>query len=231
MRVLITRPEEDAASFAALLKARGHEAVLAPLMHVHFHTGPEIVLGGVQAVLATSANGVRALARRARRRDVPIFAVGPQTAQEARALGFSNVRDADGDARALLKSTLQWARPGAGTLLHVRGTESSRELETLLCHEGFDVRGEILYDVSAETALPAETLQSLKEGRIDAVMLFSPRSARIFRELAEKAQVLTSALIAICNSRAAADALSPLVFREIRIAGKPNQEAVLAQLS
>ena len=32
MRVLITRPEEDAARTAALLKARGHEAIIAPLL-------------------------------------------------------------------------------------------------------------------------------------------------------------------------------------------------------
>jgi len=231
MRVLITRPEEDALPLARILKARGHDAVVAPLMHVHFHAGPEVSLAGVQAILATSANGVRAVAQRTRRRDVAIFAVGPQTAQAARALGFADVRDADGDARSLLAATLRWARPGRGALLHGRGAESSRELETLLCHEGFDVRGEILYDVAAETVLPTPIAQQIGENPIDAALFFSPRSARIFRTLAAAAHFDTSGMIAACISAATADALLPLAFCEIRVAEKPNQDALLDCLS
>jgi uroporphyrinogen-III synthase len=230
MRVLVTRPEEDALSFGERLKARGHEAIVAPLMRVHFHNGPDIPLDGVQAILATSANGIRGLARRTRRRNVPVFAVGPQTEREARKLGFSSVRNADGDARALLEATKRWARPAAGTLLHVRGAESSRELETLLCHEGFDVRGEILYEVAAETALPANAIARLRADSIDAALFFSPRSARIFRELCATAHLDTRRLVAACISRATADALSPLSFRDVLIAAKPNQDALLALL-
>ena len=79
MRLLVTRPREDGEAFAKLLAARGHEAVVAPVMEVQFLAGPPVPLEGVQAVLATSANGVRALVRRTQRRDVPLFAVGPQT--------------------------------------------------------------------------------------------------------------------------------------------------------
>jgi len=87
MRVLVTRPLDDALEIQILLAARGHEVVVAPLLRVAFRRGTEIDLTGVQAILATSANGVRALAQRTERRDVPVFAVGPQTAQAAQALG------------------------------------------------------------------------------------------------------------------------------------------------
>ena len=46
------------------------------------------MLDGVQAILATSANGVRALARRTPRRDLPLFAVGPQTAARGAEAGI-----------------------------------------------------------------------------------------------------------------------------------------------
>ncbi len=69
-----------------------------PLLSVRFHDGPPLALDGAQAILATSANGVRALARRSRARDLPVFAVGPQTAEAAREAGFANVKSADGDA-------------------------------------------------------------------------------------------------------------------------------------
>ena len=64
MRVLVTRPIEDAGETEALLKARGHKAVIAPMLNIVFHDGPPIELAGVQAILVTSANGVRALSRR-----------------------------------------------------------------------------------------------------------------------------------------------------------------------
>ena len=34
MRLLVTRPREDGEAFAKLLAARGHEAVVAPVMEV-----------------------------------------------------------------------------------------------------------------------------------------------------------------------------------------------------
>ena len=67
MRILVTRPAEDGAEIARLLAAMGHQALLAPLLTVRIHDGPPLSLAGIQAVLATSANGVRALAARTAR--------------------------------------------------------------------------------------------------------------------------------------------------------------------
>ena len=106
MRVLVTRPVEDGEETARQLALRGHQSVLAPLLATQFWDGAEVTLEGVQAILATSANGVRALARRTARRDVPLFAVGPQTAEMAQAEGFSNLRNANGDARALAMAAM-----------------------------------------------------------------------------------------------------------------------------
>jgi uroporphyrinogen-III synthase len=111
MKILVTRPLEDGQQIAARLAEMGHQAVLAPLLEPRFFEGPEPALDGVQAILATSANGIRALIRRTRRRDIPIFAVGPQTAEEAAKAGFTEVRSADGDAVALAEATTHWARP------------------------------------------------------------------------------------------------------------------------
>src|ERR1041385_1135905 len=101
MRVLVTRPRDDAERTAGLLRARGHEPILSPLMEIRFVDGPEIPPERIQAILITSANGVRGLARRTAHREVPVFAVGAQTAAAAKAAGFSNVKSANGEARAL----------------------------------------------------------------------------------------------------------------------------------
>ncbi len=117
-------------------------------MKTNFHDGPDVSLDGVQAILATSANGVRALVRRTSRRDVPLFAVGPQTEEEAHNHGFTFVRNANGDSKTLAAATREWTSPEKGALLHVKGAEADGTLATLLKAQGFDVRTLVLYDVA-----------------------------------------------------------------------------------
>ena len=147
MRVLITRPREDAEAIAARLLALGHQPLIAPLLEPRWFNGPPLDLSGIAAILATSANGVRALAGRTARRDIAIFAVGPQTTQEARDAGFARVENADGDARALAAAVPRWIAADAGALLHVCGEESAGNLGADLSARGYDVRRATLYAV------------------------------------------------------------------------------------
>lgn len=215
-----------------MLRARGHTVLVAPLIEIRFADGPEISLEGVQAILATSSNGVHAMARRSRMRDVPLFAVGAQTAQAARDAGFSTVKSADGDARALAVATVNWAKPNAGALLHAAGAEIKGDLAESLRSAGFEVRTEVLYDAIGVNELSADALMALKAGNLDTVLLFSPRSARIFSDCVVKAGVAERCvpLSALCISPAAADAVAALPFRAVHVAKRPDQEALLSLL-
>lgn len=229
MRVLITRPRDDAARAAAKLEALGHEPVIVPLFAISFLDGPEVALDGVQAILATSANGVRAFARRSPRRDVALFAVGPQTAEAAEAAGFRIVRNAQGDAAALAAVAREWASPQEGALLHVKGTESNDAFAASLEAQGFVVQGVKLYEIAAVAAPPPELRAAL--GEVDAALFFSPRSAQVFRDCVRGAGLDTSALLAVCISKSTMSALLPLRFRQTRVAAAPNQQALLECLS
>jgi uroporphyrinogen-III synthase len=232
MRILVTRPEEDATEISQKLHALGHVVVAAPLLKIEFYDGPEIVLDGVQAILATSANGVRAIARRTPRRDVPLFAVGPQTEAEARAAGFLSIKNAHGDGATLARATAEWVKPENGILLHAAGAEAPKLLVSELEKSGFTVWREVLYEARAATRLPDAAAQALKSGALDAVMHFSSRSARTFADCVAREGLGAQCknLIALCISEASAQALSPLHFREIRIAKAPNQQALLELL-
>jgi uroporphyrinogen-III synthase len=230
MRILVTRPHADGAEIAQRLAELGHEALLAPLLTVAIHAGAPLQLTGVQAVLATSANGVRALAARTEVRDLPVFAVGPQTAEAATRAGFVRVRNADGDAVALADAVPGWADPAAGALLHAAGEEGSGWLADTLTARGFQIRREILYRVEAAAQLPPAAAEALRQGRVQAAMFFSPRSARVFAAGVSAAGLSTEGLIAFCISAATARALAGLVFAEMRIAAAPNQAALLACL-
>jgi uroporphyrinogen-III synthase len=227
MRILVTRPLEDGREIAARLAERGHQPLLAPLLTPRFHDGPEPDFADVQAVLATSANGIRALSRRTARRDLSIFAVGPQTAQEARKADFTDVRSADGDAGTLAEATRRWASPAA-ILVHVCAEDAPGTLAENLGASGYTVRRCALYAIEPASCLPAEAKAALQEGALDAAMFFSPRTARIFAALADSLPV--QGLAAFCISPVTAQALSPMVFARVAVAARPNQDAMLALL-
>ncbi len=227
MKVLITRPQEDGKEIARRLAESGHQALRAPLLTPRFRDGPEPDLKGVQAILATSANGIRAFVRRSPRRDFSIFAVGPQTADEARRSGFTEVRNADGDAKALAAAATLWAAK-KGVLLHVCGEDAPGTLAENLILRGFKVRRCPLYAIEPATSLPDEARAALAARALDAAMFFSPKSARIFGLLADG--LPTDDLTALCISPATAQALSPTPFARIAVAAKPNQAAILALL-
>src|SRR5512146_3395419 len=84
---LVTRPRADAESLAEALAARGIEAIVEPMLEIHYRDAPAPDLVGVQAILCTSANGVRALAKVTDERRVPLFAVGDASAARAREAG------------------------------------------------------------------------------------------------------------------------------------------------
>ena len=229
MRVLITRPNEDAARFAELVRARGHQALCASLLSVRLFDGPELTLEGVGAVVATSANGVRAFARRAVRRDLPLFAVGPQTAEAARLAGFGRIECADGDAATLAAAAANWIKPEDGVLLHAASADNEGRLKVLLAEEGFTVDVQVLYEVVAIQALPDKAREAIVNGPLDAVIVFSPRSAQALRDCIARAKLSAACkrMAAICISRGAAEALAPLKFREVAVAARPNQDALL----
>jgi uroporphyrinogen-III synthase len=230
MRVLITRPKDDAHETAALLKARGHTPIVAPLLGVNYHDRQPLHLDHVQALLFTSANGARAFARHTARRDFIVYAVGSQTTEAARDAGFSAIHNADGNAEDLARVVRATADPKAGTLIHAAGAEAEGRLAAALTEAGFDVRSEVLYDIPAVTQVPEAARAALAAGTLDAVLLFSARSAQVFADCVRAAGLSCETVIACCISETAAKPLAGLPFKTVRIAARPTQAALLDTL-
>src|SRR3546814_4295578 len=106
MRILVTRPREDAAGLVTALTARGHAVLLEPLLAIVPRDAVDWPEGHqqAQALLVSSANGVRAFARADSRRGLPVYAVGDASAAAARQCGFDRVESAAGDVHDLARS-------------------------------------------------------------------------------------------------------------------------------
>ena len=84
-------------------------------------------------------------------------------------------------------------------------------------------------------AVPAERFSpsaatALREGRLDAVAFFSPRTAETFVRVVEREGLVAACegCHALCLSEAVAGRIDCLGWAGIRVAARPNSEAILA---
>lgn len=229
MRALITRPQEDAADLAAALSARGIEPLVEPLLQIKQLDGAKIDLDNVQALLFTSANGVRAFAALSANRDLPAYTVGDGSAAAAAAAGFNHIESAGGDVNALASLACDHLKPQNGVLFHAAGSVTAGDLAATLEQAGFTVRRVPLYQAEAATSLSPETRMNLTLGGIDLILLFSPRTAATFGALWRQAgSPNLERVCAICLSAAVAREVGDLPWRDVFIAERPDLPSLLA---
>lgn len=234
MRVLVTRPEPDATRQAERLAARGHEPVVAPLLLIEPARDVPLELEGAQALIVTSRNALCALASH---RDLavslrlPLFAVGEATAKAAMELGFTKVTVGPGTGEELSRLIAGTLKPNAGPIVHLAGETVAFDLKSALQAKGFTLRQPVLYRAVAATRLPPGALALLNAGKLDGVILMSPRTAAIFAALVVRHGALTQAsrLDCYCLSAAVAQAVEPLKARAI-VAVRPYEDDILALL-
>lgn len=227
---LVTRPREDAKAISGALERRGFAVRIEPLLTIVTKAGSIPAIDGVQGILATSANGVRAFAAQSAERDLPLWAVGDATARCAGEFGFHRVASAGGDVESLAALVASRAEPNAGALLHVAGTAVAGDLAGRLQRHGFDVRRAVLYEAQPATALSAALCAALDGDELDIALFFSPRTAETFATLTETAGRTESCrkIVACALSPAVAGRLSRLPWQSVIVAARPDQDALLA---
>jgi uroporphyrinogen-III synthase len=230
LHVLITRPREQALELAQQLAARGDTALIEPLLNIERLPGVPPDLAGVQALVLTSANAAPALSAPARQ--LPLFAVGDATANAAKAAGCRTVIAATGTGADLARLIARRCRPERGALLHLSGEEVRPGLAEELAAAGFDLRRQVVYRTVPARALSAPTVEALAQRQIEAVLLFSPRTAQTFVELIawHGLRDHLAATAAICLSAAVAEPCRELVWRAIHLAAQPELGALLEAL-
>lgn len=233
LRVLVTRPAEEARALAHRLRADGHEPVLAPLLDIVPLADPGPWPDRVQAIVLTSARAASFLPSDACA--LPVFAVGEATARAAAKAGAVDVTAGPGDGLDLARLVTQACRPERGAIVHLGGRERRPGLDQGLRAGGYDVLVRTVYDAVPASALPEPAASRLAEGSIDRVLLFSPRSGETFARLAplpaEAGAVPADGLVhadVCCLSEAVAATVRFLLWRSVRLAGEPTLEALLA---
>lgn len=237
MRFIVTRPSEDSAKLIAKLERGGHSGLAEPMIRI---AGlPDVTLPKMnwQAILVTSANSVRALMTLAGGPDlvaVPVLAVGPASAHAAARAGFEKVSSAEGDLDALTDLAVRQLDPGKGPVFYPSGTTISGDLKARLEENGFSCARLPLYEAVPTDELSAETVAGIKSQTIDGVLLYSPRTARIWAKCLAAAGLAqaASSLTHYCLSTAVAEALNAestnkAAFTNLAVSPEPNEDSLL----
>ena len=232
MHVLVTRAEPDASELKAQLEALGHTVTVEPLLQIEFMPLKAGAFKSAQALIATSRNGLRALAAspvRPHELKLPIFVVGPGTAELARTLGFARIIEGAGTAGDLVPQVAGQIEPARGTVVYLAGETFAFDLEAALENQRIAVRKVTVYRAKPSQTLTARTAQLIASGPLDAVILMSPRTAAVFTQLVSAARLKDSAhrLAYLCLSKAVAQGLQGLGPVRAEVAAKPNTDEIL----
>lgn len=229
MNIIVTRPDEDAGPLKAKLEAMGHKVILMPLLRIVPRKPVFIRKQPYQAIVATSANGIRMLTGHHEIKSIRMLTVGPQSLAAAREAGFARAEAHGGDLEGLVAYVKKTLQPSTGPILYLSGNETAGDLEGQLRTAGFDCWRTIVYDaVQAKDLGPAES--ALRNHAAEAVLLYSPRSARIWTKIVWDSGLIEEAAAAhyFCFSKNVAAAL-PKTWSST-VAKSPDEAAMLALL-
>jgi uroporphyrinogen-III synthase len=233
VRLLVTRPEPECERTAALLRGRGHDVLLVPLLRIEPLVDAELGAGPWAAVLFTSANAVRAVAAHRRFRDLarlPVYTVGLRTQAAAAAAGFASIVSADGDVEALVRLTASKPPVADLPLLYCAGEERAGDLAGALHLRGLRVETALVYRAVMVADLTPDVRAAFVQGTIDAVLHYSARTAAAFVAAAAMAGIrdLSIQTRHLCFSAQVALPLAAAGAKAIEVASEPNEQALLA---
>ncbi|ABS66408.1 Uroporphyrinogen III synthase HEM4 [Xanthobacter versatilis] len=232
MHILVTRPEPAASQTAERLRTLGHAVTVDPMLRIA-PTAPTLPEGPFDAVAFTSINGVKAFAQHPQGPDffhLPAFAVGPRTSKEARAIGFANVTDCDGDASALA-GRIAGALPAGARVLNPAGEDRAADLQALLAAPGISLELAIVYAAQPADALSEEAHAALASGTVTAALHLSQRTVKTLLACVAAAG-LNDRLIEVRQLCLSEQVAEPLVKAglKVEVATAPNEDALLALL-
>jgi uroporphyrinogen-III synthase len=213
--LVLTRPELQSREIAEAL-GEDVPTIVSPILRI-VAADPCPDLDGYAGVVLTSAN---ALAFTPALEGVPVWCVGPRTAEAAEARG-AVVQQVAPDANELVARF-----EGTGPLVHLRGAHARGDVAERLSLAGIETDVAVIYR-QEPVALTAAAKAALGGADPVIVPLYSPRSARL---VGKAASPLGPHVTAIAMSDAVAEAWREATGHGSQVAQAPTGSAMLAMI-
>lgn len=225
-RILVLRPEAEAADMVARLRKLGHEPLILPL-HEIVQDGAPPPDGSFSGFIVTSAHAVAPLAAAFPRDARPVLAVGERTAGVLRTAGFGNVVVGEGEGTSLVPTARRVFAAAGLPLLYAAGRVRTSGLETALLGERIGLVIWEVYDTRPLHPDSGQLFSVLGRTPPDAVLLLSTGQARAYGDLAgENPLLLNARTRLVCLSKRIADALSMELRPHAEISDGPTLDAL-----
>ena len=235
---LITRPPPAAYRFARQVRARGHRAFLAPALQIIPTSRPnlyEMTRARWQGLVFTSAVAVRLWHAACSRAGLEtVYAVGAQTAAQARRLGWRRIitpppsAATRGGQASLIPVIIDHADPAAGPLIHPRNQAAGDHLVNTLQGRGYEAKGIDMYQAQPMEELPPMATRRLAQERFEGIFLFSAKSTLAFAALAPPRAL---SIPALCLSPAISQVALEVGFCQTLTAKVADDQAMLALMA
>lgn len=231
-KIIVMARADGGAEIEEAITALGFDPLVEPVLSIQYVEDDPPEIEDTTPLIFTSANGVRALARKTDSRTNKVYAVGRNTADEARQAGFENIENAQGTVDDLAELLLEPLRTSLIPALYVRGEEISHDLAAILTKNGVSIQQWIGYKAIPAQNLSIRLLKKLDSREIEAIMFFSARGGQNFAELAEQYDRVSRmrTIRALCISEAVLKSVSVLPFRDAVISDTPDRYGMMKLL-
>ena len=219
----VSRTEPDNANTAIRLREMGFCALTVPVLKPRAvrTSWPQ---DNPDALVFTSAHGVRFHNFDGNMLELPVFTVGDRTARAAISAGYRNVRSASGDVRDL-EHLVHQEIPVGRIVFHCSARQPAGYLVGNLKRAGYEARRVPVYETQA-VPLDELTAVLVPLQNIDGILIHSPRAGRIVRQFIERFPTGFAGSI-YCISSDAAARFAGLPDARIRIAERPDENSML----
>jgi uroporphyrinogen-III synthase len=219
MHILVTRPIEDCLKLIESLKILGHQVTHCPIIKIKKLSYKEPNYKNYNGIIFTSSNAIDCLDIKKIPKNISCFCVGDTTEKKAKSKGFYQAISAGGNVNTLIELIMRIYDKKSGKLLYISSEFISKELDKDLLGHGYLVDRIINY-----TSLPVEeisenTLSLIKENKLDAIFVYSEKSAINLKNLIIKYSLVDVMMDSnlFCISKKTSKALEFLKWKKIII--------------
>ena len=225
MHVLLTRPVQNGKASHARLLELGHTVLHEPLLAIEA-LATSVPPGRFDAIVLTSANAAHGLGELDH--SLPVYVPGKATARAARQAGFNAIHIHEGSALQMIEAMDGQALSGKN-VLYPCAEKTAHDVPQLLASRGIHCLAWPVYRAIERDEFSLEARAALHGGKIEAVLLYSPRTARCFATLFEKIDAKVPPLFAL--SEAIAGSLPESMAQNCRFPAAPRETDLLTLLN
>ena len=231
MKLLITRPIEDAVEMSKLLNSKKILPIISPMIKIRKEAYNCTIKPDI--IIFTSKNGVRNFDFSVDKNSkIKVLTLGEETRKLAREKGLENIKSVNGDTNSLiieLEKVINFQR----TFLHPTSQIENKKLKCFFYSSSSNYIPVKCYTSVKHNKNPLVFMKFMKESRCSLISVFSSRTAEsLCNEIKEyNLSNFCKTKKVIVLSQGIKDKLSKLEFDEIFVTHKPNLESMIQKIN